>query len=432
MRIDIIKFIFFWLCFTSFTRIVTGGRAGAGGGGGGGKTGGQKGVVPTKQGSGTFNVKSYGAKGDGRNDDSKAFTAAWKAACGSSGSVKLYIPKGTFLLGPVKFVGPCKTIDSITVQMQGFLKATTDLNRYGSSDDWIEFGWVEGLTLTGGGTFDGQGAASWPFNKCPTNSKCKVLPTNVKFVQMTNTIVKSITSLNSKFFHIAVLDCKNFKGSGIRISAPGNSPNTDGIHLERNSDVTISDSVIGTGDDCISIGQGNSNVHIKSVSCGPGHGISVGSLGRYEDEGDVTGLLVSDCTLSGTMNGIRIKTWANSPDTSVASNMTFEDIVMNNVANPILIDQTYCPYTSCVSMAPSRVKLRDLYFKNIRGTSSSPVAVTLECSKGVPCKNVNLEDVHLDLARGGTIAKSSCLHVNVKYAGTQIPPPCSPNSNIPE
>ncbi|XP_042482431.1 exopolygalacturonase-like [Macadamia integrifolia] len=435
MRPDIIKFIFFSLCFISLAWIVTGGRVAGGGGGGGGKTGGPKGgaVAATKQsgGSGTFNVKNFGAKGDGRNDDSKAFTAAWKAACGSKGPVKLFIPKGTFLLGPIKFVGPCNTVDSFTVQMQGFLKASTDLSRYGSSEDWIEFGWVEGLTLTGGGTFDGQGAASWPFNKCPTNVKCKVLPTNVKFVQMTNTIVKSITSLNSKFFHIAVLDCKNFKGSGIRISAPGNSPNTDGIHLERSSDVTISDSVIGTGDDCVSIGQGNTNVHIKGVSCGPGHGISVGSLGKYQDEGDVTGLVVRDCTLSGTMNGVRIKTWANSPDSSVASNMTFEDIVMNNVANPIIIDQTYCPYSTCDSMAPSRVKLSDLYFRNIRGTSSSPVAVTLECSKGVPCQNVNFEEVHLDLARsGGNIAKSSCRHVAVKYSGTQIPPPCSMNANI--
>lgn len=375
-------------------------------------------------GSGTFNVKSFGARGDGRNDDSHAFTAAWKAACGATGSAKLLIPKGTYLLGPVKFVGPCKTVRSITVQMQGYLKATTDLNRYGSSDDWIEFGWVEGLTLTGGGTFDGQGAESWPYNKCPTSAHCKILPTNVKFVQMTNTIVKSITSLNSKFFHIALVDCRDFRGSGIKISAPGNSPNTDGIHLERCTGVTISDSVIGTGDDCVSIGHGNSQITIDSVSCGPGHGISVGSLGKYQNEGDVTGLLVKDCTLSGTTNGIRIKTWANSPDTSVASNITFEDIVMNHVSNPIIIDQTYCPYTTCDSMAPSRVKLSDIFFRNIRGTSSSPVAVTLDCSKGMPCQNVNLHDVHLDLSAGGTITKSMCQNVNVRYSGTQIPPPC--------
>lgn len=60
---------------------------------------------------------------------------------------------------------------------QGHLKAATDLSQYGFSAGWIEFGWVEGLTLTGGGTFDGQGAKAWPYNKCRTHSKCELLPT---------------------------------------------------------------------------------------------------------------------------------------------------------------------------------------------------------------------------------------------------------------
>src|SRR6185503_18407886 len=58
--------------------------------------------------------------------------------------------------------------------VQGTLKAATDLKQFGN--DWIEFGWVNGLTVAGG-TIDGQGAASWPFNKCPVRKDCKVLPT---------------------------------------------------------------------------------------------------------------------------------------------------------------------------------------------------------------------------------------------------------------
>ncbi|KAK1282256.1 hypothetical protein QJS10_CPB22g01500 [Acorus calamus] len=325
----------------------------------------------------TFNVKSFGARANGRSDDSK-----------------------------------------------GYLKAVEDLSRYGSSDDWIEFREINRLTITGGGTLDGQGAAAWPYNKCPKNFHCKVLPTSVKFVRMTHTVVRGLTSLNSKFFHFAVLQCANFRAMGIRISAPKDSPNTDGIHIERSSGVSISQATIGTGDDCISIGQGNSHITIQGITCGPGHGISVGSLGRYPNEGDVKGLVVKDCTLTGTANGLRIKTWANSPGASSARNMTFEDIVMNNVANPIIIDQTYCPYASCSSTTPSRVRLSDIKFKNVRGTSSTPVAVSLDCSPGVPCRNVHLNDVHLDFS-GGSPAKSACDNVHASYSGTQIPPPCA-------
>ncbi|KAL9415642.1 hypothetical protein AB3S75_043854 [Citrus x aurantiifolia] len=371
------------------------------------------------------NVKDFGARADGRTDDSKAFEAAWKEACETTGAVTLLVPHGTYLIGPIKFAGPCKNVSNITVQMKGYLIASTNLSEYRSGAGWVEFGGVEGLTLTGGGTFDGRGAKAWPYNGCPTHFNCKLLPTNVKFVAMKKTIVRRITSVNSKSFHIALVECKNFRGSKIKISAPANGPNTDGIHIERSSSVHVSRSHIGTGDDCISVGQGNSEVTIASITCGPGHGISVGSLGRYPNEGDVRGLVVRDSTMTGTMNGVRIKTWANSPGSSAATNMTFENIIMNNVSNPIIIDQAYCPFTSCPTKPPSRVKLSDIYFKNIRGTSSSAVAVALECSKGIPCQNIYLENVHLDLSSGEKQPTSSCKNVEAKYIGTQVPPPCA-------
>ncbi|KAM0942908.1 putative glycosidase [Dioscorea sansibarensis] len=294
-----------------------------------------------------FDVKKFGASANGRQDDSKAFLAAWKAACSARGRVKLLVPMGTYLLGPVKFRGPCTSL--ITVKLKGYLKATTDLSAYekAGGDDWVEFGFVNNLKLSGGGTLDGQGAASWPFNRCPKKKKCQVLPTSLKFVGLTNTRVRGIKSVNSKFFHISLVECQNFWASNFRITARSDSPNTDGIHLDRSTGVSIHNSIISTGDDCISIGPGSSKIILKNIRCGPGHGISVGSLGRYEGEKDVKGLLVKDCVLTGTSNGVRIKTWENSPQYSSATNMTFDNIVMNQVSNPIIIDQTYCPYSSC-------------------------------------------------------------------------------------
>ncbi|PIA56942.1 hypothetical protein AQUCO_00700950v1 [Aquilegia coerulea] len=377
-------------------------------------------ATPAGSGTGTFNVKDFGTKGDGTSDDSKAIQAAWQAACNSTGSPKVVIPTGTYLTGPVQFFGPCKGVTTITVQLEGTLKASTNLEQY-ENHDWIQFSWVNGLILTGGGTFDGQGAVAWPYNKCPANKKCNVLPTSLKFNAMNGTIVSGITSLNSKFFHYGLIDCQNFNASGLHITAPEDSPNTDGMHIERSSGVTIADSTIGTGDDCISIGHSNSHVTITGINCGPGHGISVGSLGKYQNEGDVNGLIVRNCTMTGTQNGVRIKTWENSPGASAATNMTFEDIVMNNVGNPIIIDQTYCPFASCEGNAPSQVKLQDISFKNIRGTSSTPVAVTLECSQGIPCQNVILEDINLQHSAGAT---ATCQNVQAKYLGTVVPPPC--------
>ncbi|KAJ8642740.1 hypothetical protein MRB53_004488 [Persea americana] len=118
---------------------------------------------------------------------------------------------------------------------------------------------------------------------------------------------------------------------------------------------------------CISLGPGSSNiVSISICFCGPGHGISVDSLGQYPNEEDVVGLTVRNCTFTGTTNGLRIKAWEASPASTNASSFTFDDIVMNNVYNPIIIDQEYCPYKSCNLETPSRVKIDNVSFKNIR------------------------------------------------------------------
>lgn len=146
--------------------------------------------------------------------------------------------------------------------------------------------------------------------------------------------------------------CKNIDIRGMTIKAPGDSPNTDGIHMGQSSNINIADCNIGTGDDCVSIGSGTTNVTVTGVTCGPGHGISVGSLGKGDDKGDVSGLTVKNCKISDTTNGVRIKTWKSKPAQGTAvslrvSDFTFDNIEMNKVSNPIIIDQAYCPYAAC-------------------------------------------------------------------------------------
>ena len=60
--------------------------------------------------------------------------------------------------------------------------------KFGSG--WIEFAWIEGLTLTGGGVLDGQGAEAWPFSKCPTSPNCDLLP--IVCFQYLNLLVLSL------------------------------------------------------------------------------------------------------------------------------------------------------------------------------------------------------------------------------------------------
>ncbi|KAL2928305.1 hypothetical protein RDABS01_028805 [Bienertia sinuspersici] len=63
------------------------------------------------------------------------------------------------------------------------------------------------------------------------------------------------------------------------------------------------------GDDCVAMSNGSHDIKITSVTCGPGHGISIGSLGKDGSKDIVENIHVSNCTFKGTQNGARIKTW---------------------------------------------------------------------------------------------------------------------------
>lgn len=368
-----------------------------------------------------FDVHKYGAKADGKTDNSKAFAAAWNAACANSQPSIVYVSKGKYLLNPVAFNGPCKN-NNMTFQLLGGLLASTNNNLYSSY--WLQFQGVNRLTFQGGGYLNGQGA-SWWAQTCAKNGVCTATAVSLIFYSCTNLIVRNIKSINSKQFHVAFFGCNRVQAKGLTIRAPGDSPNTDGIHVQQSSNVKILGVNIGTGDDCISMGPGTSNVFIQGVHCGPGHGISVGSLGK--DSGPnigVSNVIVEQASFSGTQNGFRIKTWQGGK--GFAKNITFENAKMTNVSNPIIIDQYYCPYSySCSSQGSSGVTISGVSYKNIIGTSATQVAISLSCGPSVPCQEIELQNVQLSYKiHGVESSQAQCKDVKGTKTGVVKPKSC--------
>ncbi|KAK4803287.1 hypothetical protein SAY86_001490 [Trapa natans] len=380
-----------------------------------------RGPGPTEK---VFNVLKYGADASGKKDSSTSFIKAWSDACHWKGKSRLLIPRGNFLLGEVVFQGKCAGRDAKVVEIQGILKALTDPSLF-PQDYWILFELIDRIIIIGSGILDGQGASVWKYSDCNINSNCQRMPISLKFNMVKNAIVNKLSSVNSKGFHVGVTNSNNIRLYNIRISAPAKSPNTDGIHISKSNKIMIAKGVIKTGDDCISMIQGSTNIKIQKVFCGPGHGISIGSLGKYQNEADVRGITVRNCTLTGTENGVRIKTWPDSPP-SAASNLIFRDIVMKNVKNPIIIDQEYNHHNN-KKIISSRVKITDVYYENIMGTSMSPIAISLVCSKQFPCERVHFNNINLryvGLPQSGPIT-STCLNTKAVVVGrVQMPRVC--------
>ncbi|KAI3509641.1 hypothetical protein L1887_25073 [Cichorium endivia] len=369
------------------------------------------------------NIKTKGAKGDGITDDGKAIVSAWKEACGGPAPSSLLIPPGTYkAFPPIDLIGPCK--GPITINATGAtVKAPPELEKF-TTTYWIAIRNVSKLTMIGG-TYDGQGQQAWKKNLCPDGGtgSCP-LPVSLQFTYVTNSSLEHVTSADSKFFHMSLVGCDNTRLDHVTIKAPANSVNTDGIQIGLLSGFNITNSIMTTNDDCISIGQGSKNINIKNIMCGPGDGIGIGSLGRHANEKPVQGIWIKNVTFTGTEHGFRIKTWPTSFPGSV-SDLHYEDIIMKNATYPIFIDQNYCPMNNCKNGTASKVKISNVSLRNIKGTSATKVALKFDCSAGAPCENVSLDDINLTYKgpEGGP-ATSQCANIKPKVIGQVIPPAC--------
>ncbi|KAI8010720.1 hypothetical protein LOK49_LG06G01960 [Camellia lanceoleosa] len=286
---------------------------------------------------------------------------------------------------------------AITIRIDGTLVAPSDYCAIGNGGSWLIFEKFSGVSIFGG-TLDGQGTGLWA-----CKAYAKACPTG------------------AMMFHIAIDGCHNVKVQGVKVSASGNSPNTDGIHIQLSFGVTVSNSRIATGDDCVSIGPGSTNLWIENVACGPGHGISIGSLGWELQEPGVQNVTVKTVTFTGTQNGVRIKTWGR-PSNGFVRGIVFQNLFMVNVQNPIIIDQNYCPHNNNCPGQNSSVIISDVTYQDIHGTSVTAVAVKFDCSKKYGCKGIRLEDVNLTF--GDQPAEASCVNVGGSTSGSVEPTSC--------
>ncbi|KAG2629315.1 polygalacturonase ADPG2-like [Panicum virgatum] len=386
----------------------------------------------------TFDVGSFGAAGDGTTDDTAAFQKAWAQACSSAQPAVVLVPAGrSYLLGETSLSGPCKS--RVTFRLDGTLVAPEDKSGWGkpgSLPRWIVFRGVDGLTVTGEGALDGRGESSWR-NSCRTNPAmpCTVAPSALTFASCDRLAVDGITLLNAPQIHLWVERCRDATLSGLTIASPGDSPENDGIHVARSDGVRILGARIATGDDCLSVATGTANLYAAGIECGPGHGISIGSLGRGGSRAEVSNVTVDGASVSGTMFGARIKTWQGG--SGFVRGVRFLNMAMDRVKYPILIDQSYCtrPHPNDTAACDrqqqsgrsSAVEVSDVVFGNIWGTTVARDAIRLHCSEAFPCRDVVLRDVQLRTRKGGdkNAATSSCENAVLAESSNVSPAPCS-------
>ncbi|EPS63155.1 hypothetical protein M569_11631, partial [Genlisea aurea] len=373
-----------------------------------------------------FDVTTFGAVGDSVADDTEAFNAAWNGACGANSGVLLAPAGYKFLVQSTIFTGPCKPgftfqIEGTIVPPDGPESWPEDLSRR----QWLVFYRANDMAIRGGGVIDGRGKKWWNLPCKPHKGGFRVdapcdSPTAIRFFMSHRVIVEGIKIKHSPQFHVRFDDCAHVHVDSIHITSPFWSPNTDGIHLENSNFVQIYNSRISNGDDCVSIGSGTNNVDIKNVTCGSGHGISIGSLGNHNSLACASNITVRESVIKNSANGVRIKTWQGG--SGQVTGVIFDGIFMENVRNPIIIDQFYCLANDCVNRT-SAVSVSGVQYRRISGTYSvSAPPMHFGCSDSVPCTNVTLSDIELFPAEGSLVSDPFCWNVYGQIETPTVPP----------
>ncbi|KXG32428.1 polygalacturonase At1g48100 isoform X2 [Sorghum bicolor] len=360
-----------------------------------------------------FDVRAFGASGgDGGScgdDDTPAFRAAWKAACSSdSATATLLVPSdGVFTITSTIFSGPCKP--DLTFQIDGVLMPPDGPASWPATDSrkqWIVFYKADRLTLAGEGTIEGNGEEWWDLpckpHRGPNGSTlpgpCDS-PALIRFFLSNDVTVCGLRIENSPQFHLRFDDCERVRVDGLFVSSPASSPNTDGVHVENTTSVQILNSRIYNGDDCVSIGAGCSDVHVENITCGHGHGISIGSLGVHNTHACVSNITVRNARILDSDNGLRIKTWQGG--TGAVTAVEFAGVQMQNVKSCIVIDQYYCLGHGCANQT-SAVRVAGVTYRDIHGTYNPQAGapIRLACSDAVACTDITMSGVEL-LPAGG-------------------------------
>jgi polygalacturonase len=365
-----------------------------------------------------FNVRDYGATGDGQTLDSHAIQAAINACSTKSGGT-VFLPAGQYLTGSLFL----RNNISLHLDSGAVILGSENPNDYpivhsrweGKHQDTyaplITGQNLNNISIIGRGTIDGRGAVWWQAKNDGTLAHPR--PRLISFSHSTNILVEGITAINSPSWTINPVHCQNVNVRGVTIINPADSPNTDGINPDSCRLVRISDCYISVGDDCITLKSGNEHEHpdrhapcrditITNCTLERGHGgVVIGS----EMSGGVKNVVISNCVFIGTDRGIRIKSRRGRG--GVVEDIRVSNLIMDGVLCPFTMNLYYhigvSGDTAISDKNPRSINegtpcLRHIHFSHITARQVKYAAGFLYGLAEMPLEDISFSDISISIS----------------------------------
>ncbi len=236
---------------------------------------------------------------------------------------------------------------------------------------------VSGAGVMGDGVIDGRGWAhltgrdqSWwdlaEQARSPQDAKQNCPRLIVASAAREFTLYR-IALRNAPNFHVT-FSGDGFTAWGVIIDSPQTARNTDGIDPGNATNVTITRCFIHAGDDSVAIKAGTpgptSHITVAHNHFYAGHGMSIGS----ETDGGASDILVTDLSIGGADNGIRIK--SNSSRGGLVRHVVYQDVCIRDTKAPLYMDSNYSFYGTARDKLP---QFTDIVLRNVRVSGAGKI-----------------------------------------------------------
>lgn len=359
----------------------------------------------------SFDVKAYGATGDGHTLDTTAIQKTIDACAAARGGV-VYFPTGNFLSGTLIL----KTGVTLRLSPAAVLLGSTNMADY-PVKHLLYAQRVEHIAIDGGGTIDGQGDAFF-------DKEMKPLPRPSPLIEIWDSHdirIEGVMIRNAPAWTIHPKNCDDVKIRGISLLNNLRAVNSDGIDIDSTRNVIISDCHIEAGDDCIVLKttrRGDGPVqpveNVVVTNCVLVSAATALKLGT-ESHADFRHILFSNCVIRESRTGIGLL----AKDGGTMEDVRFSSITMTTAPKwgqglewPIVVDIEKRTDTSGLS------HMRDIFFSDI--TIYSKGRVMVSGAPESPVENLSFRGVSLRVGGYETIkaAKKMRGGSNTVAAGT--------------
>jgi len=404
-------------------------------------------VFTTSWANGVYDVRDFGAKGDGTTLDHTAINAAIDAATADGGG-QVTIPAGTYLCGSIRLKS---NVDLHLMRGATILAAPASMKAYDKSEkfegpEYQDGGhtyfhnsliWADGqhnISITGLGTIDGEGLTKKD-TETAGNVQGGSIGTGDKAIALKrcrNILIRDITIFRGGHFAIITTGCNIGTIDNVTIDT-----NRDGIDIDCCKYFTVSNTKVNTpNDDAIVLKSSyalNKPVlceHILITNCMvTGYKLGTFLSGEYvpekvnwvcgriklgtESNGGYRNITISNCTCM----------WSSGLAFEVVDQGKMENITVSNISLSHVHHYPIYITTGCRNRGPKErtevSSARDIYISNVVADDCDSLAgIIVTGMEGEPIRNVSLSNIRIQYRGGGKKATAP-----YREQGTNYPEP---------